>query len=357
MRICYLNQTLKHNSGAGNFYHSISAAIKLGMPDVATEVLASENVLYPNKFKLLLALPVIRKIIRNSDVIHALDGWPYGVVAALASIGLKKPLIITAVGTGAIKPFHSPIKRRIISWAYRRADQVVAVSHNTKKELLSFIPDLKVEVIPHGVDVTKFQTVHAGYQIEAEKLKPYVLGVGSLKPRKGFDYSIEAFAKIANKFPELKYVIVGGGPEYESLKFKVESLELKGRILFLSNLHSDYVNALYQNAELFILLSQDDQKDLEGFGLVFLEAAACGLPVIGTKGTGAEDAILDGKNGFLVPTKDSDGAAEMMEVILTDKKLKTNFSNQSVVFANEMTWKKAAESYLAIYQEVKTRLR
>ena len=352
MKICYLNQTLRKHSGAGNFYYSIAEAVKTIMPEVTSEVLASENLLYPNKFKLLLALPAIRKIIKNCDIVHALDGWPYGVVAALANVGLNKPLIITAIGTGAVKPLYSPIKSLIMRWAYRRAKQVIAVSNSTKRELLKFMPELNVEVIPHGVNPEKYRAVHAGYQAEAQKLKPYILSVGSLKPRKGFKYSLEAFAKIATNFPELKYVIVGGGPELENLKLKIKNLKLENRVIFLSYLHQDNVNALYQNAEAFILLSQDDQKDLEGFGLVFLEAAACGLPVIGTKGTGAEDAILEGRNGFLVPTGNAAGAAEMLGIILKDKKIRTDFAKRSVSFADEMTWEKAAGRYVAIYRHV-----
>ncbi len=352
MRICYLNHDTRGNTGAGQFYNSFSTAVKKIISGVEIEALTSENILYPNKLKLLLALPAIRRVLRRCDLIHALDGWPYGVVAALANIGLKKPFIITAIGTGAVQPFYSWWKRPIMKWAYRKADKVVAVSNSTKKEILKFLPDLKIEIIHHGVDFAKFQSIHAGYQAEAQKLKPYVLSIGSLKKRKGFNYSIEAFAKIAKDFPDLKYVVVGGGPEREALQLLITNYKLQNRVIFLENIHPDYVSALYQNAELFILLSQDDQKDIEGFGLVFLEAAACGLPVVATKNTSAEDAIADGKNGFLVPPKDSAAAAEMMKLILNDRKLKESFAKESISFANSMTWAKAATAYYAIYQNV-----
>ena len=352
MKICYLNQTLKGGSGAANFYNSLSAAMKKLAPGLNTESLASENLLYPNKLKLLLALPVIRSVFKRCDLIHALDGWPYGVVAALANIGLAKPLIITAVGTGAVKPLYNPLKRRLLGWAYRRADRVVAVSNNTKREILKFLPDLKVEVIPHGVDAARFQSVHAGYQEEARKLGPYILSVGSLKPRKGFQYSIEAFAKIAASFPDLKYVIVGGGPERENLEYRIKNLGIENRVVFLSHIHQDYVSALYQNARLFMLLSQDDQKDIEGFGLVFLEAAACGLPIIATRGTSAEDAVLDGQNGILVPPRDPGAAAEAMHEILSDSNTRKKMFEESLKFAGEMNWEKAAESYKKIYSKI-----
>lgn len=353
MRIGYLNHDTKGNTGAGHFYNSFSNAIKKTIPGAEVEALTSENVLYPNKLKLLLALPAIRKILSRCDLIHALDGWPYGVIAALANKALKKPFIITAIGTGAVQPLYDWKRRWLMKWAYRRADRVVAVSNNTKREILKFLPDLKIEVINHGVDIARFQTVHAGYQAEAKKLQPYVLSVGTLKKRKGFVYSIEALAKIAPKFPDLKYVIVGGGPERENLEYRIENLGIKGRIVFLKSIHRDYLAALYQNAELFMLLPQDDQKDIEGFGLVFLEAAACGLPVIATKNTSAEDAVRDGRNSFLVPTKDSDSAAEALRKILSDKKLRQSFSEESLKFAREMSWEGVAESYKKIYDLLK----
>ncbi len=352
MRICYLNHDTKTNTGAGKFYTSFSEAVKKIVPGAQTEALTSENVLYPNKFKLLLALPVIRKILSSCDLIHALDGWPYGVIGALANVTLKKPFVITAIGTGAVQPLYDWKRRWLMKWAYRQADMVVAVSNNTRKEILKFLPNLNIQVVPHGVDAQKFQSVHAGYQVEAQKLKPYILSVGTLKKRKGFAYSVEAFAKIAGQFPDLKYVIVGGGPQREALNAQVSIYNLQERVIFLEHIHQDYVNALYQNAELFTLLPQDDQKDIEGFGLVFLEAAACGLPVIATKNTSAEDAVWDGKNGFLVPTRDSAAAAEMMKILLTDKALRQSYAKESITFADAMTWERAAKSYEAIYRRV-----
>ncbi len=349
MRICYLNHDTRTNTGAGRFFNDFSRAVERVIPGVEFDILTSENLIFPNKLKLLLALPAIRRIMKQCDVIHALDGWPYGVVAALASIGLKKKLIITAIGTGAVQPLHRPFQKMLMAWAYRRADRVVAVSNNTKREILAVIPGLPIEVIHHGVDVSRFRNIVSGYEKELDPLKPFVLSVGSLKKRKGFDYSIEAFAAIAGEFPDLKYVIVGGGPEHQNLKIKISNLKLENRIIFLEHIPQDFLAALYQHAELFMLLSQDIGKDLEGFGLVFLEAAANGLPVIGTRDTGAEDAINDGKNGFLVPARDANAAAEMMRILLRDQKIKASFAKESVVFAHGMSWEKAARSYKKIY--------
>ncbi len=354
MKICYLNHDTRNNTGAGRFYNSLSAAVKKAIPGVGIEILTSENILCPNKLKLLLAFPMIRKVFKSCDVIHALDGWPYGVIAAVASLGLKKKLIITAIGTGAVKSLYSFWKRPLLRWAYRKAGKVIAVSNNTKKEIQKFLPDLKIEVINHGVDFRKFDVRNVGNVRDenTQQFRPYILSVGALKKRKGFEYSIEAFAKIAEKFRDLKYVIVGDGSERQNLESRIQNLELDDRVIFLSDLREEELIALYKNAELFILLPQDSNKDIEGFGLVFLEAAAAGLPIVTTKETSAEDAVLDGRNGFLVSPQDFQAAALATEKILSDKNLHKSMSQESIKFAKEMSWEKAASHYMNLYINV-----
>lgn len=364
MRICYLNHDLRNDTGAGRFGLSFLTAIKEMAPSAESIVLTTEGgqmpILSPSKLKLLLALPKIRNIFKKCDIIHALDAWPYGVIAAIANVGLGKKLIITAIGTGAVQPLYNFWKKPLLVWAYRHATKVVAVSNNTKREILKVISNLKIDVVNHGVDYKKYQVAAIKHQ-ESEKFKPYILSVGALKKRKGYDFSIRAFAEISKEFPDLKYVIVGKGQEYDNLQFLISDLQsrspeglfqLKDKIIFLESLSEGDLISLYKNAELFILLPRDINKDIEGFGLVFLEAAAAGLPIVAFRGTAAEDAVVDGKNGFLVGAEDVQGAAAAMVKILIAPQLRSNYSNESVRFAQSMTWTKAASSYQGIYQSL-----
>ena len=109
---------------------------------------------------------------------------------------------------------------------------------------------------------------------------------------------------------------------------------------------------LYKNAELFLLLPQDINKDIEGFGLVFLEAASCGLPIVSSLGTSAEDAVADGRNGILVNSKNTDEAALAISQILSNSDLRARFSAESIKFAKEMSWDKAAGLYQKIYKSL-----
>jgi glycosyltransferase involved in cell wall biosynthesis len=99
-------------------------------------------------------------------------------------------------------------------------------------------------------------------------------------------------------------------------------------------------------------MSQDVKKDVEGFGLVFLEAAASGLPVIGSRNTGAEDAILNNQNGFLLKQDDITAISNSILKILTDKYLKERFSQSSIIFAKNSSWKKRLQKYINIYESL-----
>ncbi|MEK9185819.1 MAG: glycosyltransferase family 4 protein, partial [Patescibacteria group bacterium] len=188
-----------------------------------------------------------------------------------------------------------------------------------------------------------------------------------LKERKGYEYSIKAFSKIAKKYPNLNYVIFGWdytstSAEYNRLKKIVVDLNLSNRVIFAAydsqngfgrqRISNEELIGLYKNAELFLLLPQDVNKDIEGFGLVFLEAASCGLPVVSSLGTSAEDAVSDGRNGILVNSKNTDEAGEAISRILSDKELRAKFSDESIKFAKEMSWGKAAESYQKVYNQI-----
>ncbi len=360
--VCFLNHNLDVRTGAGNFCRSLLAAFREVRPDFRYLVLtressgqADELALLPgSKWRAILALPKIRAVFRRYDNIHALDGYPYGVIAALAALGLKKKLIITAIGTGALQALDRPIAGRLLRWAYRRADRVVAVSHYTACELTREVPGLKITaVINHGVNADEFARAPALTEmekLEIKKLRPYIVGVGALKPRKGYGYALEAFAEIRKSHPSLSYVIVGDGPEKGNLESRIKYHGLGGAVVFFRRVRREFLISLYRSAELFMLLPYDAGRDVEGFGLAFLEAAAAGIPVIGATDSGAQDAVAHEKNGFLVPPQDSRAAAEAVLRILSDSSLRQRFSAGSLAFAGEMSWVRAAEAYRQLYE-------
>lgn len=342
MKIFFLNHDLSPYTGAGRFFISLTSVLKHLVPGLSIKVVTSEDLISPSKIRLLLNFPKILRVAKDSDLIHALDGWPYGFIGALCSWVMHKKLMVTAVGTGGVKPLYNFYQRSLLRWAYHRADKLVAVSRHTRDEILKVIPGLNIEIINHGVDAGKFQSSVVSHP--SLVIRPYILSVGAWKKRKGLEYSIKAFDLLKKGFPDLRYAILSNPPEDIKQKYS--------QITFLSGLSEEKLASLYKNAELFILLPQDDNKDIEGFGLAYLEAAAAGLPVIGSRGTSAEDAVLDGKNGFLVDSRNSKEVAEAMEKILTNSALRTEMGERSKEFAKTMTWEKAAGYYAKLYANI-----
>ncbi len=297
----------------------------------------------------------IRAQCSAADVIHAIDVFPYGILAALTSFGLKKPLIITAIGTGSVLPLHrwfAPLAR----WVLRRAVYRTAISRFTAREIEPHIGK------PVAVITPALQEEDFAFSEETEvsdtqlHLKPYVVSVGALRRRKGYIESVSAFARVARVMPELRYVIVGkrlSGGYYDALTAHIKKCGLEGRVILVENADTKKdVYAWLRGAEIFCLYSRNTGHDVEGFGIVFLEAAACGLPVVGTKGCGIDDAVADGKNGLLVAEENTEGFAQAILTILGDSSLHTKMAEYSKEFARQFRWDEKIREYVVLYRSV-----
>lgn len=295
----------------------------------------------------------IRKIISRCDIIHAFDVWPFGFLAWIFTFGLKKKIIISAIGTYSVAPLYKFFLKTLSLAAFRRADKIIAISNYTAQEIKKIIADLDIAVLPNGVDFNKWRR-SANVFPEVSELKPYILGVGVVKRRKGFHNSILAFSEITDKFPELKYVIVGqvNDKNYtDQLKNIISEKGLVDKVVFLDNVSDEKLAAFYKNAELFILTPEEHDHQFEGFGLVYLEAAASGLPSIGSRRSGAETAIKEGTSGVLVDHCDIRGTALMMEKILSDINFKNKLSVGASEWARQNTWQKTVLRYFEIYEK------
>jgi len=352
-RICILAHSLDEKRGGGRFLTAIIRHL-LGTYDV--EVLTAlpsgsqlENpILSHNPFVLLLRLGKIRRVLARADIVHAFDVHPYGIIAGIAGIGLRKKFVLTAVGSSSIQPLYRFGLATLSQWVYRKADVLTAVSGYVAREIRKKLPYLDFTIITPGIDFNYFLNVPTSNIVPR---RPFILSVAKVKPRKGVLVSVRAFARIAEEFPELDYIIVGvhGGSYFEKIQALIQTLGLTDRIFFKERVSDAELVALYRNAQLFILLPQNIDNDIEGFGLVFLEAAAFGLPVIGAEDSGAEDAIRAGRNGYLVAPHDSVEAAERMRDILRNPTLRESFSKESVTFAKHSDWRIIMRQYNELY--------
>ena len=294
MKICFLVHDINSKNGGGRFAHDLIYGVKNAGHEVIIlkeEDDGFEGVTVLNRgLKLLNSALKIRRYIKNCDVIHALDGYPYGIIAALANLTLKKKLIISVQGSYSIAPLYNWKIATLLKWAYQRADYMTAISSYTKNELFKKVRPKNITIINHGVNLEKFHKPH----LEIDE--KFILSVGAIKPRKGYHYSIPAFSVVSKEIKGLKYKIVGDGSDKKylaKLEGIAKKLGIENDIEFVNGLAEEELINLYQKAKIFVLTSININHHFEGFGLVFLEAAAAGTPSIGTKGNGIEDAIKD----------------------------------------------------------------
>ena len=243
---------------------------------------------------------------------------------------------------------------RVVPRSIERADLVLADSQSTKNDLIELLgvsPD-KIEVVYAGVE-KRFRPMEGEIALERVKKRygldfPFILGLGTLEPRKNFSGLIEAYALMRDKGQGmgdrgLKLVIAGGkGWLYDEIFARVEELGLAGKVIFPGFVADEDLPALYNLAEIFVFPSL-----YEGFGLPPLEAMACGTPVVTSDRPSLPEVV--GEAGLMVGATDSQELAEAMERVLTDENLRREMREKGLKQAAKFTWEAAAEKLLEAY--------
>ena len=174
---------------------------------------------------------------------------------------------------------------------------------------------------------------------------PLLLTVARLMRRKGHDRVIEAMPCILKSYPDARYVIAGTGSEATRLQRLANELGVGHAVIFLGRVPDDEILALYQAADVFVHPNRElPSGDVEGFGIVFLEANACGVPVIGGNSGGTPDAIQHGVTGYLVDPNDVDEIADRILTLLGDPALRTRMGQAGREWAKKFTWEAAAQT-------------
>jgi phosphatidylinositol alpha-1,6-mannosyltransferase len=199
------------------------------------------------------------------------------------------------------------VRRRVLAQALRSASAVITVSRFTQHALIELgIKPVRINVIPPGIEVKRFATRPDTAAREAWTL----LTVGRLVLRKGQDTVIRALPQVAQAVPHARYMIVGDGPDAAELRNLAVKLGVADRVVFAGRVADADLPGLYQACDVFVLPTRSDAGEVEGFGIVFLEAGAAGKPVIAGRAGGTADAVLDGATGLLIDPLDVQAVVE-----------------------------------------------
>lgn len=284
----------------------------------------------------------------DCEAVHCLAEPLMPVARAMAG---ARPFYVTAVGTYALSGLTSRwggMYRR----AYRQAVAVPAISRYTAERLAADLPEVadKLHVIPLGVDATGLAP-DAGPAGSARENA--FLMVGQVKPRKGTMQAVEALARVHERFPHARLYIAGAhdeGAYVQAVRERVADLGLQAHVHWLGRVSESELTGLYHRVRGLVMPSLNAGAAFEGFGLVHLEANAFGVPAIGSAGCGNEDAIRDGKSGYLIAQGDVDALATVMARLIDPGFGWDALSASALAFARAMTWDRVAASYAQLYQ-------
>lgn len=305
----------------------------------------------------LIAIPAIWRIFclarkERINWVHSMMDYPHSFLALIVARLLRRPLFVTAHGTYSIKPFNWLPDKWFLAYTFRQARRIFPVSRFTEAAIKKRVPTANTLVVNNGIDFDKFAKRHAP---ASSAIGPRLLGVGALKSRKGFHISIAAVARVKEKYPNIVYIIVGEQSDqnyFQSLQDLVKKLGLESNVIFVQDITDKQLVDYYQSVDLFILTSIYINDNFEGFGLVFLEAGACFKPVIGTRGCGAEDAIIDGQTGLLVAQNNIIETSQAILRILDNADLAESMGQAGHELAKQMTWANQIAKIRAEYEKV-----
>jgi phosphatidylinositol alpha-1,6-mannosyltransferase len=264
---------------------------------------------------------------------------------ALLTILRKQRWVVIAHGS----EFGSPgsLTRALSRRALDRANGVIAVSEFTRRQMLDAgIRPALCKVIPNGADVDLFRP-YSAEQVESPESRMNLLTVGHVSPRKGQDVVVRALPAILQRVPDTHYTVAGLPTGAEALVELAEQLGVADHVHVLGRVDTTALVDLYNRCDVFVLTSRTTPSgDVEGYGIVVVEAALCGKPSVVTLDTGLVEAIVDGKTGLAVPQDDPEGTAAAILSLLTDreKRLSMGHAARQRAAAGQ-TWGKRAQVY------------
>ncbi len=275
--------------------------------------------------------------IKNADYIIATGKFSLWNVA-LCTLLIKRPTM--AVIHGSEVNFKSPGFRKAINTSLKRFDTIVAVSNYTKQLVAHLKKD--IEIIPNGIDLNEWIDDDSKMQLKG---KPVMTTVGRVSNRKGQLQVIKILPALLNDYPETHYHCVGILGETEAFLAEAKKLQVEKHITFHGVLNDIDLKRVLSSTDIFVMLSQESTTgDVEGFGIAILEANAMGIPAIGSKGCGIEDAIENDVTGFLIDGNDSKAFKNSISSILEENQ---RFQESSKEWAKHHDWSQLIKCYIA----------
>ncbi|MED4453744.1 N-acetyl-alpha-D-glucosaminyl L-malate synthase BshA [Metabacillus fastidiosus] len=268
------------------------------------------------------------------DVIHVHYAIPHAICAYLAKqmVGGDLKIVTTLHGTDITVLGYDQSLSEMIRFGIESSDRVTAVSHALVKQTYDLLkPNKKIETIYNFIDERvyyKKDTYSLKREFGIKEDEKVIIHVSNFRKVKRVQDVVHAFHLI-NREIDAKLLLVGDGPEMTSVSKLVRDLNLEKQVLFLGK--QDNLDELYSMSDLKLLLSEK-----ESFGLVLLEAMACGVPCVGTNAEGIPEVIVEGETGYLCEVGDIQAIAERAIQLLSNDVLHKQMSEKAIQVAKEV---------------------
>ena len=295
-----------------------------------------------------LAVALSQGLRHHFDAVHAGRVLPEGLVGWIVARLIRRPFVVYAHGE-ELTTWRQPLKRRAMTWTYRHADLVIANSEFTRDELLKLgVAGTRIALLNPGVDVERFRPglPHAELKatLGAAATDRLIVSVGRLSRRKGFDQVIRALPSLLERGISVHYALIGVGPDRQFLHDLAAELNVSQSVHLLGHVSQEDLPRWYNAADVVAMPNRDVEGDTEGFGMVFLEAAACGKPTLAGLSGGTGAAVIDGVTGLRVDGGSERAVAEALRRLLEDRALARALGEKGHARAlSHFSWQQVAE--------------
>ena len=300
----------------------------------------------------------VTRLARKSSVeeVHCGRCIPEGWVALLHRMRSGIPYVCYVHG----EDVETAATSRELSWMVRRvlssAKYLIANSHNTAEILKRRwrLPGDRIRVVHPGVDTRKFVPKSRDDVVRRRlgwNRRPVVLTVGRLHERKGQDMMIRALEHVHQYVPNALYAVVGGGEDLVRLRELSNKGGVSDSVRFYNEVDDPTMIEMYQQCDVFVLPNRQVGRDIEGFGMVLLEAQACGKPVIAGMSGGTAETMIQGKTGLVVSCDEPLTLAKAVCELLQREDMRLRFGHEARKWVvDNFGWEIVTQKALAVFQ-------
>ena len=316
--------------------------------------------------KLKRAPVLLRKMLRimhseasaRPAAMHCGDLFPQDLAGLYLRRQRGVPLLVFVHGDEISQTQARRLQPRVRDAIYRSADAIVSANTYAYERVTAIRESSRgVRLITPGVDTHTFSPgdrpawIARKYDLGSS---PVILTVARLVKKKGHETVLRCLPAVLAQVPDAKYLIVGGGPEESRLKRLVEELNLAHAVRFTGDIPHHSLPDFYRAGDVFCMLNQRDAKgDIESFGMVFIEANACGKPVIGGRSGGTAESIVDGCTGLLCNPGDAPALSQALLLLLTNGGLRYRMGAAALERARkEFDWNLRARQLLQVHNSI-----